>query len=354
MNSVLYYPHLYPTATWLRIGALCWDRVYSFTSVSAPSTPDNLAEVNEAMGNPWLGVNVADVATAPEIIQSFRSWLDEYYPTKGSKKYDLSLQNFAERAALFSLYKDKFPGGEFLKLLAIRNLVFDYSGGELFLEKMHDFSPSDVLAIPKDVALHYLSLCAGYISVKQRLDICADESLFVNTAVRLPEAARHDVGLTVLELFLPENVEAVPLKVLAEIRQELATHRLKFQNSVDQLVREFSSVTSEGQYGDFRRRVAEIAKERIESIARAYKRQKLVAITRAAAVSIAPPALVTTLQSILNLGLVNPIAIFSGVAFGVVSIALEFESARAERQASPWSYVLEVQHRTARGGYREV
>ena len=39
MNTVVYYPYVHPPAEWLRVAALCWDKVYELTGPRIPEDP---------------------------------------------------------------------------------------------------------------------------------------------------------------------------------------------------------------------------------------------------------------------------------------------------------------------------
>jgi hypothetical protein len=50
MNTVVVYPYIVPDGNWLRLAALCWDKVYRLTSRKAPSDPEELQELNSGLG----------------------------------------------------------------------------------------------------------------------------------------------------------------------------------------------------------------------------------------------------------------------------------------------------------------
>lgn len=97
MNTAIYYPHFYPSATWLRLAALLWDRVYTMQLRDTPPPPDDLTALNESLGGVWAIAHPFDematiseetsvlAETGPErwdkvleveMVQKFARWLD--------------------------------------------------------------------------------------------------------------------------------------------------------------------------------------------------------------------------------------------------------------------------------------
>jgi len=48
MNTVVYYPHRSPSLKWMKLAALCWDKVYRFASNSFED-PDEVKTLDSAL-----------------------------------------------------------------------------------------------------------------------------------------------------------------------------------------------------------------------------------------------------------------------------------------------------------------
>jgi hypothetical protein len=77
MNTVLYYPHLFPPMDWVRVAALCWDEVHTLRPAGSPAIPDELAELDAALGGILRTDNVSDTRTDPEFLGMFKEWLQD-------------------------------------------------------------------------------------------------------------------------------------------------------------------------------------------------------------------------------------------------------------------------------------
>src|SRR5712692_8849084 len=65
MNTVLYYPFLHPSPAWLRVAALCWDKVYRIRPSDAPDDPDEIATLNSVCHNILESITPGDAGGLP-------------------------------------------------------------------------------------------------------------------------------------------------------------------------------------------------------------------------------------------------------------------------------------------------
>jgi hypothetical protein len=74
MNTVVYYPHIYPTDEWLKLAALCWDKVYRLVP-SHWYDPPIIEELDTALGGILVNVGIKQVADL-EVQKQFEEWID--------------------------------------------------------------------------------------------------------------------------------------------------------------------------------------------------------------------------------------------------------------------------------------
>jgi hypothetical protein len=77
MNTVLYYPHLYPPTEWLRVAALCWDEVYTLLPPEAPDMPEEVARLDAALGKVLRPASIKELQNDRDIADKFEAWLDD-------------------------------------------------------------------------------------------------------------------------------------------------------------------------------------------------------------------------------------------------------------------------------------
>src|SRR6266446_1175087 len=75
MNSVLTYPYFFPNETWLKMAALCWDRVFTFREITR-RPPPAIKEIDELLGGILGTIDIRSVSRDPVVMKSFESWLE--------------------------------------------------------------------------------------------------------------------------------------------------------------------------------------------------------------------------------------------------------------------------------------
>lgn len=132
-----------------------------------------------------------------------------------------------------------------------------------------------VFYLPKDVALQYLSLCAGRLAQLGKRDVVTDQRQFADTLFDSDEQLRGQVATAVLEAYVPKDLATIDPARIAECRAQLSAERLKFQAGVQALVREFADAASVGTYETLKVQLVEIANERIDQTRRTYRKARL-------------------------------------------------------------------------------
>ncbi|GHO97418.1 hypothetical protein KSF_112910 [Reticulibacter mediterranei] len=75
MNTVVYYPHIYPTTEWLKIAALCWDKVYRLRPHGWRHDPQTIQNLNNALGGLLVDIDLEKAADL-EVQRQFEQWID--------------------------------------------------------------------------------------------------------------------------------------------------------------------------------------------------------------------------------------------------------------------------------------
>ena len=363
MNTVLYYPYLYPSEGWLKTAALCWDDVYTLGAMGAPPLPEKIDFLNDAFGKNGVStggkfikqIDTASVADDKEIASSFAKWLDAggVDNSKASLLLPPQLKKRDHKdKAPFAILRGKTPRAieEVLRSRGLlttehesndQDFISDIEPGKRHIKRAWD---NDRIFLPRDIALCYLSLCAAKAASTYQADLFADKANFAEAAVFSPRVARGIITTSIIEGYLPENLDSLSSNQISELRQDLSSQRLQWQAEIQSLCDKFSKVTSEENLHTKIKEITEIGILRIEETKRAYKRARLTTITAAIGLTFLPGA-ISSLVSLLGIGIFAPASIVSGVATASANALLGFEKAQAELTASSWSYVLNVKKR---------
>jgi hypothetical protein len=399
MNTVIYYPYFYPDPQWLKVAGLCWDRVYTLTSGHAPQCPEDVAALNEAFQHILAPIDIRSVSHDPAVLATFEGWV----ATNASR---LKLQELSWKSELILLdFFDPLQGGPdaFLQTLSRHHLNvrktrsgpvqiprWDWEGRLLtpeaiappipfevkqaeeryhlaLLEGRHDDAldivnqnlvakgkerltqdlvplkpDQQLLYLPQGVALHYLSLCADNVAREGSRDLVTSRDEYTETVLHGSASVTGTVTQAVLEAYLPSDFSSLPIEQIAELRTQLQEKRLQFQVEVQNHCRELLRVASEGEARLLEKRIIDLAKDRVATTRKVYERARLDAVLKTFSVSLAPPALVSSLASALGIGLFAPAGIATALSLFVASRLFEFDKAAMDRKNSAWSYVLDV------------
>jgi hypothetical protein len=415
MNTVVYYPYITPRLEWLKLAALCWDKVYRLVPPYGwPDDPEALIELDQSLGSLLGTVDVAEYAGS--IQDQFWTYIDAR--EEKFKEVQWSPDTFKERDTIFNLYESKFPGGEFVKELHSRGLArveteikevqiaewevgyyqvaeevyepedplpgsaheqynrlqeeawrirseayglglasaradalqrqanaLENKAEEIRRQNLITYSFQDwdnpVISLPKDVALHYLSLCASQAAEDKRRDLVADGMKYTD-AVFHDYAVRGEVGTAILRAYLPENFSDLEPERIKDFREEFSAQRTAYQSEIQSHVGRLAEITSEGELESKKADIVELAKQRVDDVQRTYRRANQRMVLKTLGMSLTPPALATFIGSALGIGIFAPAGIVAAVSLFGAGLLLDRDEAKAERDKSPWSYVLDA------------
>ena len=356
MNTVVYYPHIWPSPAWLRLASLCWERVVLLGITNdgySLAAPPEIADLDEVLGGVLdTSTTVAEIVDE-ELTERFKRWVE---PRAAILRDQLS----PERQDLFGVYDQKFmsarPGEA-----AIRDWLVEQ--GLASIEEPQDrerygydqewdvftsevgvshFVADTIVYLPKDIALHYMSLVAAKAADLGDRDLAADEQIFADTVFSDLRGVRGSVATSTMRAYLPRDFDRIEPRRLAELRAELASSRIRYQAEIQETVAKLGSVSSEGELSAVKGLITEIAQTRVEETKRTYRRSNLALATEAFAVTLTPPALVASITSALGVSIFAPAGIAAALSLFAVRSLLEHAESRASRAQNPWSYVLDV------------
>ena len=337
MNTVVYYPYLYPVPEWIRIAALCWDKIYVVGRRTGYGVgfPDEVESLNVALGG------IIDTSLAinnlldSDLEAQFKRWITAH-ETSLRDQFDSDPQ------PLFRIFRDKpnIPHapteGTLLDWLVERGLA--RVDPDLVYSDMHDA----LVQMPRNLGYQYMGLAAAKAADDGNRDLAADSSEFMEPIFHDARSARAAVATSTLEAYLPADFAQLEPAQLADIRADLASGRLKYQAEINDLVGKYSAAASEGELSTLQTTITEIAFQQVDETKSAYKRAKLATVIQGFGVTLTPPAVATTLASALGIGIFGPAGIAMAISlFGAAAI-LNLREAKAARAARPWSYVLDV------------
>lgn len=425
MNTVLYYPYITPRSDWLKMAALCWDKVYRIVPHNGVTNDtDAIRELDEALGGILEPVDIRPYGQT--IAPQFWEWVEAREERLAQSEW--SSDSYRERDAVFGIYTVKFHGEEFVEELNYRGLArVDHNnfrivreevgwglarqteednpdlyeeieadrreyerlleeargaesrarhfedrarmaGFELlrkrnegFLLQAEEFRrkaevlkaeaeqirqenvvatyEQPIVYLPKDVALHYMSLCAVDAANDDGRDLVADGGKFTDAVLHDYEI-RGEVGTAVLEAYLPENLSELDPERIKEFREEFSAQRLAYQTAVQEIVDQYASTASEGTLETVRKQIEDLARERVNETKKTYQRANQRMVINTLGMSLTPPAIATVIGSALGIGIFAPAGIAAAVSLFAAKVLLDRDEARSEMAKSPWSYVL--------------
>ena len=395
MNTVIFYPYIYPNERWLRVASLCWDDIYTLKTNGAFSQPSSISLTNNALGNPLKHINLHDKEeTLIEVDEQFLEWLDEY--DTDSDLLEVNKKDHALKKDTFSMLNSKLSNKLQDKLISrgvarleegehqvdIPSWVLEWEENdeiEYVEEEVQEYpapipgtqyafycqaleegnnpladeirkqnlvtvtSHRPKIILDRKIALHYLSLCARYVAEDGSRDLIADERAFAETAIWSLRDMRGDVSFSTLEARLPEDIENIEIARLVDARSALSTRRLEYQKEVDVLCKDLESVTSESELKSIKARAREISKKKIEDIEHEARNARLNLITKGLSISLAPPSLTTALSSALGVGVFLPAGIVAAISLFGAQMLLARENIKTQARSKPWSYAIEVE-----------
>ena len=79
MNTVVYYPYIFPPLEWLKLASLCWDRVYTLIPARKQRSqfdPDLVQEFDCNIGGVLDAIDAGSIGSRREVIEEFSKWLE--------------------------------------------------------------------------------------------------------------------------------------------------------------------------------------------------------------------------------------------------------------------------------------
>lgn len=313
--------------------------------------PPELQEVDQALG--FIiddSISFSSLVT-DELVKEFKEWVVDH-------KEDFTSQGLSkERQELFGIYDHKFETGSSVyheeslrdwlieqglakiewadkKKFGLDRYISE-SGYSMYLEESKVY-------LPKNIALHYLSLCASKAALDGNRDLVTGEEVFTDIIFHQFRRTSGQVASNVLQAYLPKNFDSLEPSRIAEFRKVFSVQRLKYQQSIQSLCQEFTNVASEGQLSSIARQVEQLAKEEIEETRKVYNHAKIEESLKVFSLTLAPPAIATSLASILGSGIFVPAGIVATLLLFGAGTILALEKAKNENKKSPWSYIQTI------------
>jgi len=398
MNSVLFYPNFYPSAEWLRLAALCWDRVHSLRPGNE-RPPEDVGQLNEGLGGVLSPVDVHDFSGDPEVTDNFAAWISKE-ARRLSSKQAISFSRIIMLDGLFSSSEDRqrfsevlhkhnvctekqlsvgrLPRWEFEPRLAFPESVYadndrplreayweaiaigdrSRADGMIKADRKHRTAnwrtrlvegqresgeyAEDVVFIPPEIPFHYLALCAAKAASQLGADLASASDSYTATCLYSTKQLVGLVSSELLKTYMPKDIASIDPGLLRGLRDELSMSRLKYQKDVQALVDEFAKLFSEQDLQRAKNRILEAANNRLEETKKAYARSRLDGAIKTFSVAVAPPVAVASLASALNVGLFMPAAIGATLSLLIAQRLLESEKEKADRRGAAFSYVFDV------------
>lgn len=315
MNTVIYYPEI-PGLNWLKLAVLCWDKILllpwyidSEAKIYALSPPSSLADRHD-----W---NYRTRATWRKLCR-FVERLDPL-----EEKRATTLEPFFEDK-LKDVTRD---------WMTIRSIL-EGKGNIDWTKEMFRMASKMTIGLAIETSL------------QKRCDLATDIAPLAELLARNNSPLASDVNTAILQAYVPADIDTIEAERILACREKLADKRLAYQQAIEAICSEFSAITSEGELMNFKPRVVDLAKQRIEDTRSAYREAKIEIALRSFGISLAPPAVAGLLASVLNLGIWLPGAIVSAFSIFSAKALIDWRRSSREYNKSAWSYVLDIERKT--------
>jgi hypothetical protein len=328
MNTVIYYPYIFPSSQWLKIAALCWNKVYRLVpdkwSYDPIVDPDEVMQLDSELGGILENVEAKKIAS-PRVDEQFIRWLREH---RLELIHERMLDDQADEIGFDEgntvFFKDK------ASIAVIDSLVrsgYKQEGPYFFL--------------PRYIAHYYLSLCASEAAKKYKSDPITDEKKYTDIIFD-SSPIYGEVATAVLQAYLPENLFNLEPERLKEFRVNSATERLRYQAEIQNIVDKYTKVSSVGELETVKKQIIEIAKDEVENINNKFVLAKQKLVLKSFTIALTPPALAASIASILGIGIFAPVGIIAALSLFAANTLVDWNEATSAKFESPWSYVLDA------------
>lgn len=376
MNTVTYYPYAFPTSAWLRLAAFCWDKVYTIRPVpfslkfhaQTLCAPPELLDLDDSVGgilhveaesdtmelimipencgpisqeaqrtqdDQWLNPErlldyYSDADFGKNMIANLIWRRREYYeqgrfPLNGHDRFKISTQYVEHHLARNLAHEsDTTMKTEFQDSIRLKR----HAQREQYREYMH--------------CLTLLAHKAAAAASQSSRDLATDTHQFASMMTPHNGSLQGDVAQGVMQFFLPKNYTTIDPLRIAEFRSESGPQRLRYQKEIQSVVREFAEVASERELQSLTSKIIDIAKDRVEETHKTFRRARLDTVVKSFGLTVTPPAIMTSVASALEIGLIAPVSIAAAMSLFAAARLIELDKAAMERRKSPWSYVLDA------------
>ena len=333
MNTVIYYPHIFPSPDWLKLAAICWNKVYRFVptnwSYHPVDDPEAVNKLDQELGGILHSLNTPEIAELrdpdfqlKEVNERFLNWVRA---NQGRLIRETTHQSHNPQQSLLPFYVGKV-NPEVYRFL--RQQGFRQEGPLLYL--------------PDYIAYYYLSLCASKAAQLYKSDSVTDEQKFTDIIFASSPLVAA-VQTAIVQAYLPENLIILEPSRIKDLRSSLSVEKLKFQTEIQSLIDKYGKVSSVGELETVKRDIIEIATKQIEDVKKTFKRSNQMLVLKTFNISLAPPALAASVASLLGLAIIPPLAIAGVISLFAAGAYIDYIGSKEKVSDSPWSYILNVE-----------
>jgi len=332
LNTVVYYPHIFPSPDWLKLAAICWNKVYRLVpanwSYDPVDDPKGVNKLDQELGGILLPINAQEIALVeaqnnPDegINKCFINWVEANQERLLQERMPLSHHQLWTTP----FYVEK-----------VTREVYD------FLRQQGFQADGSFLYLPDYIANYYLSLCAAKVAQIAKCDSVTNEQKFTDI-VFASSPLVAEVETAVIKAYLPEDLSSLEPSRIKDLRENLSVEKLKFQAEIQSLVDKYGKVSSVGELETVKRQIIAIATQQVDDVKKTFKRSKLKLALNTFSLSLTPPALVASVASMLGLGIVAPVAIATALSLFAAGALIDWNEAKSTKEDSPWSYIFNVE-----------
>jgi hypothetical protein len=157
---------------------------------------------------------------------------------------------------------------------------------------------------------------------------------------------------TLPTLVLPSDLEQLPFQAVLDLRMELSVARLNFRKEVETVINDYAKASDERSLDRLNGVLLEMARQRFEDTKKTITAARLKTTLKAIGLTLTPPAIISCISSMLDIGLFVPAALVAAVAFGAAEVLSLKDMAGVEERKSPWAYLTAIEAKTQRSRWQ--
>jgi hypothetical protein len=349
----LYYPHINLTnKNWVKHALLFWDNISRIVPNSVePSDNEDIISINYHTGfiKDYHPESYDTSNTFNQFSEQLRHILesDQFFHNRYFERGRNRRHYFGDYNERRSFYSNMVKSnGTYIHVMKIDPRMKEYLF-EIGIAIPGENQWEDWIKIDNEIGLLYMTFLAKSISNNKNLPIVTDVEQSFSAAIQFETKLNSDyknefeyrLGNLLIETIVPNNINAVPLDKIIDIRENYSAERSAFFNEVSSLTNLLPKIDNASALNDALNQHSKLILKETRTLEKLYKSHKIETVNKFLSISI--PTTVASLSDYIP-DIAKPFVATGGVIFGLVSSVNAIKKEKLELQANPKSYLLNL------------